>query len=147
MAYNKFIKNDGAVLLDLTSDTVTAEILPVGVTAHDKYGESIVGTLQPIAKYDGTVTITSANIINFVVDGVALQAEDGMTWSEWLTSSYNTVGYQTSTIEGVNTVLIFGDGITQYGVAYNDAFIRLTDTIVANRTYDSKAGRHAAGAD
>lgn len=147
MAYNKFIKNDGSVLLDLTSDTVTVETLPVGVTAHDKYGEPIIGTRQPVAKYDGTVTITSAVIINFVVDGNALQAEDGMTWGQWLSSSYNTVGYQQNTLEGINTVQIFGDGINFYGVAYNDAFVNLTDTIVANRIYDSKSGRHLAGPD
>lgn len=35
----------GTVKLDLTSDTVTAETLQSGVTAHNKSGEQIVGTL------------------------------------------------------------------------------------------------------
>lgn len=44
MAYNKFIKKDGTVMLDLTGDTVTADTLRKGVIAHDKYGEPIEGT-------------------------------------------------------------------------------------------------------
>ena len=68
-----------------------------------------------------------------------------MTWEQWLSSSYNTVGYQQNMIEGVYTVQIFADGTNCYGVAYNDAFVNVTDTIVANRTYDSKGGRHTGG--
>lgn len=43
MAKNKIIYG-GEVLLDLTSDTVTAADLKEGVTAHDKSGEVITGT-------------------------------------------------------------------------------------------------------
>lgn len=41
---NKFIK-DGVVKLDLTSDTVTPETLDMGVTAHNKAGQAITGTV------------------------------------------------------------------------------------------------------
>lgn len=40
---NKVIYN-GTVLIDLTSDTVTADKLASGYTAHDKSGETITGT-------------------------------------------------------------------------------------------------------
>ena len=43
MAYNKFRKQDGTILLDLTEDTVTPETLSKGVTAHNRHGEAIVG--------------------------------------------------------------------------------------------------------
>lgn len=43
MAINKIIYG-GNVLLDLTGDTVTPELLAQGVTAHDKSGELITGT-------------------------------------------------------------------------------------------------------
>ena len=49
MAYNKFIKQDGTVMLDLTSDTVTADTLNKGVTAHNASGELIVGTNEDIS--------------------------------------------------------------------------------------------------
>ena len=38
-------KNTGEVLVDLTNDTVTAETLMSGVTAHDKNGDVITGVL------------------------------------------------------------------------------------------------------
>lgn len=44
MAHNKFIKKDGEVLLDLTSDTVASDKLMSGVTAHNRSGEAINGT-------------------------------------------------------------------------------------------------------
>ena len=44
MAVNKVVYN-AKVLLDLTSDTVTADKLAEGVTAHDKSGNKITGTM------------------------------------------------------------------------------------------------------
>ena len=49
MAYNKFIIKTAPnvsdrVMLDLTADTVTAEKLASGITAHDKRGIRIIGT-------------------------------------------------------------------------------------------------------
>lgn len=32
-------------------------------------------------------------IISFTIDGVSYQAEEGMTWGEWVNSEYNTDGY------------------------------------------------------
>jgi hypothetical protein len=47
MKINKVITKDDELLLDLTEDSVTPEDLLKGVTAHDKYGNSIVGTHVP----------------------------------------------------------------------------------------------------
>lgn len=44
MGYNKVIYNN-EVLIDLTDDTVTEETLFNGITAHDKSGKIITGTL------------------------------------------------------------------------------------------------------
>ena len=33
------------------------------------------------------------NLINFIIDGVSYQAEEGMTWEDWVNSSYNTNGF------------------------------------------------------
>ena len=46
MAYNKFITTGGLVLLDLTADTVTADKLAKGITAHDRSGTLIIGTAE-----------------------------------------------------------------------------------------------------
>ena len=42
---NKVALANGTVLIDLTSDTVKAESVLAGVTAHDKSGAKITGTL------------------------------------------------------------------------------------------------------
>lgn len=43
MGYNKIVYG-GKTLIDLTADTVTADKLLAGTTAHDKGGETITGT-------------------------------------------------------------------------------------------------------
>lgn len=44
--YNKIQKSDGTVYIDLTSDTVAANKLVQGETAHNAAGEIITGTLN-----------------------------------------------------------------------------------------------------
>lgn len=45
MEVNKIDTVDGEIYLDLTADTVTADTLLQGVTAHDKSGAAITGTV------------------------------------------------------------------------------------------------------
>lgn len=45
MADNSFY-HGGMTLVDITKDTVTADTLAKGVTAHDKDGNSLVGTME-----------------------------------------------------------------------------------------------------
>ena len=47
MEYNKVIY-DGAVLIDLTNDTVTVDELTIGKTAHNSKGEVITGTSRKV---------------------------------------------------------------------------------------------------
>lgn len=49
MEKNKIIYG-GKVLLDLTNDTVSADTLIEGITAHDKSGQIITGNLVPTDK-------------------------------------------------------------------------------------------------
>lgn len=39
-----------------------------------------------------TVTKGGATLINFTINGTSYQAEEGMTWQQWVDSSYNTSG-------------------------------------------------------
>lgn len=55
MAINKVVYS-GRTLIDLTSDTVSADKLMVGATAHDKSGNVIVGTMDPPSK-EGTTYV------------------------------------------------------------------------------------------
>lgn len=45
MAVNKVVIND-EIKIDLTSDTVSPDTLSKGITAHDKSGAVIVGTME-----------------------------------------------------------------------------------------------------
>lgn len=57
-------------------------------------------TVQIVAKGTGyrdsakstsvTVTKGGATLISFTIDGTSYQAEEGMTWAQWVDSSYNT---------------------------------------------------------
>ena len=50
MANSKIQLADGTVLLDLTSDTVSSEVLVAGYTAHNAAGDPITGTAQRAKK-------------------------------------------------------------------------------------------------
>ena len=61
-------------------------------------------TITIVAKADGYrdsepsegVTVTKeagVTLITFTIDGTSYQAEEGMTWGEWVDSSYNTDGF------------------------------------------------------
>ena len=71
-------------------------------------------------------------LISFTIGGGDVyEAEEGMTWTQWCESNYNTDGY-------------FSDGYTivaptyEYAVAYNNIFVSSTDVIVENREYTLK---------
>lgn len=98
MAVNKVVYNteDGEqTLIDLTEDTVTADTLAEGVTAHSASGEVIVGTMAsgtPLAEpkevnfwdYDGTClySYTLAEIQNLTVLP-SLPSHDGLICQGW----------------------------------------------------------------
>lgn len=72
MAVNKVIAN-GKVLIDLTGDTVTAGSLKKGVTAHDKAGEIITGTLDQSEEIDDIDLVLTYGFS----EGTRMFADDG----------------------------------------------------------------------
>ena len=57
MAYNK-VEADGKMLIDLTGDTVTADTLLSGSTAHLASGERVTGTFEPVTGVKGNAEST-----------------------------------------------------------------------------------------
>ena len=49
-------------------------------------------------------------LIRFTIAGTSYQAEDGMTWGEWVESEYNTNGYQIDNQGDGNGLYIQLDG-------------------------------------
>ena len=74
---NKVIYNDN-VLIDLTADTVDAENLMTGYTAHDKSGAIITGTLDP---YKPEILV----VVNVAATVVVVDSSAGV----WLQPSYH----------------------------------------------------------
>lgn len=65
MGYNKFIiKGSNTPLLDLTGDTIKAEYLKKGITAHNKHGLLIEGTLELPESGSDTLHITENGSYN-----------------------------------------------------------------------------------
>ena len=62
--------------------------------------------IQYAGTYTGSATFTIAvkdvPMINFTIDGTPYQAEEGMTWAEWIDSASNTIGlYLMGSADGV----------------------------------------------
>ena len=79
---------------------------------------------------DGTSYPPLPVIISFTIDGTSYQAEEGMTWAEWVASSYNTGGFE----------IISGRVINSSGyIAYEDQSVNIAVSkntiIIANRSY------------
>lgn len=108
-------------------------------TLLEGYGQG-----EEVTEYDGSVVIEDAvKLISFEISGLPYQAEEGMTWAEWLTTDYNTNSYTENLLDGTQTVFIESSGITKgYGVAYDNSFVSVEDVIVADRAYTKKLGSH-----
>ena len=97
MAVNKVVYGT-TVLVDLTEDTVTADKLLKGATAHDASGEPITGTLEPGSGGSSDnnceayrITSSSAKL-NFKTTGTVKVWGYGTATSGYTTSVYAFVG-------------------------------------------------------
>ena len=97
MAVNKVVYGT-TVLVDLTGDTVTADKLLKGATAHNASGEQITGTLEPGSGGSSdnnceAYHITSASAkLNFKTTGTVKVWGYGTAISGYMTSVYAFVG-------------------------------------------------------
>lgn len=62
MAVNKVVYGT-TVLVDLTTDTVTADTLKEGVTAHNSVGELITGTMPTATQATPSISVNSSGLI------------------------------------------------------------------------------------
>jgi hypothetical protein len=89
-----------------------------------------------VEEWDGSYTVTDAvELISFTVDGTSYQAEDGMTWREWVESEYNTGGFYIS-----------NSAIHRPSAGYiSDEGALADNAIISGKAYKTKAG--GGGAD
>ena len=153
MAINKVVLNN-EVQLDLTADTVTADKLLKGYTAHDKSGASIVGT------YEGgstpSPTEDNASVIFVDYDGTLLEtwtkdevagktalptppAHEGLVFEEWNWSLADIQGDTTGQVITVAPYYHTSSGFVEIDIELNEgtgktAYL-FTDSMVG-RTID-----------
>lgn len=79
------------------------------------------------------------NLISFTIAGTSYQAEEGMTWEEWVNSSYNTDGYY---IDG--TYIANSKGRIYTSSSYKTPVVN-TDIIVSGHEYYNSGSGGGAG--
>lgn len=94
---NIIVLADGTVLMDLTGDTVTAERMTDGTTAHDQSGAPIIGTLYGVGSlFASDQSSNPESILGF---GTWKKIrESGFTWLEaedftWTELAEDTWGF------------------------------------------------------
>lgn len=86
--------------------------------------------------------------IAFTVNSIQYQAEDGMTWAEWLASDYNTnpggggyaEGFENGQDMGVGDYAVLFITFQPYAVCASGSPVSLHDTIAANTDYTIAEG-------
>lgn len=63
------------------------------------------------------------HLIDFTIDGVSYQAEDGMTWRQWVKSPYNTKQFK---------IYVDGMGIERVYVTSNRVIELPVDTVISS---------------
>ena len=101
--------NTGGYLIAKATQIATGDIYYIVVNASkDARLAYLVGGTTPSGKLEADAKVTNSyplvldtsffeidqtNLITFTIDGTECQAEEGMTWAEWVESEYNTDGY------------------------------------------------------
>lgn len=142
---------DGMSKVTVTTNVPTASAVEEVATASAMDALLVEANVGKYYKFTGTTDSNYTNgdlylveggavIINFTIDGTAYQAEQGMTWQQWVNSSYNTYG---CTIEG-SSVKGKGNNSSPTYIYLNQnsslALVSSTDSIIKNATYEDAAG-------
>ena len=123
MAYNKVVFGS-TTLVDLTSDTVTADVLMEGYTAHDCSGNLIVGTAKGggmSAKKFTDITVPSTAWTDNEDNAMLYKA--AISLDEVESTDYPQVIFDLDDIEsyGFSTVCTAGDGTVTIYTDYKPA--------------------------
>ena len=92
MANSKVQLADGTVLLDISTDTVSASKLLTGVTAHDKSGSKITGTLFGVGSLYATYDSTENPRTTLGVGTWVKVSPGALSWGQLSDSTWNPTG-------------------------------------------------------
>jgi hypothetical protein len=121
-------------LINGTAYEITGGKTLVGGTAYEiTGGKTLVdGTVRDIEFGDGNITFTILRSESWVTYG-PFEADEGMTWSQFINSKYNKNGFFSETSYGT---ACYDDGSDGFWITYNGTFAMLSDVIVDGRVYE-----------
>lgn len=127
---------DSALPIEVSTEAEMTALLTSGEVGGVYKYTGTTGTYENGALY---VLVEEAKLIYFSVDLNDFTAEEGMTWREWMESSYNTVEarWLDSASDGTG-MQIKVDGVYKF-VYYNGDYVQDYETIVVNGAYTTTA--------
>ena len=146
MAVNKIIYN-GATLVDLTSDTVTADNLAAGVTATGADGKPIVGLL-PKVTIDTELSMSSTNPVqNKIITAALSNLDIDIATNDEIDNALNVAGSgDLPTTGGVVPIAMGGTGATTTAGARTNLGVSATAdfaNVAFSGAYDDLTGKPA----
>ena len=124
--------------IELTKDGATESVMVITITLNDDSSDiqsaSISGKLFEFEKK------TPVKLINFTIDGISYQAEESMTWGEWVNSKY--CSNSSCVVDGNSIIHIYGHGIVYFDYLLGIA-VAPTDFIIGSHAYNSGSGSTA----
>lgn len=146
MAVNKIIYN-GETLVDLTSDTVTADDLAAGVTATGADGKPVVGLL-PKVTIDTELSATSTNPVqNKTITAALSNLDIDIATNDEIDNALNVAGSgDLPTIGGIVPIAMGGTGATTTAGARTNLGVSATADfakVAFSGAYDDLTGKPA----
>jgi hypothetical protein len=77
-----------------------------------------VENMDQVAIWDMSYSLTDVPLITFTIDGTIYRAEEGMTWSAWMISDYNTTGGFNFIVADNEGYWVASDVVIVAGTAY-----------------------------
>ena len=146
MAVNKIIYN-GETLVDLTSDTVTADDLAAGVTATGADGKPVVGLL-PKVSIDTELSLSSTNPVqNKTITAALSNLDIDIATNDEIDNALNVAGSgDLPTTGGIVPIAMGGTGATTTGGARTNLGVSATAdfaNVAFSGAYDDLTGKPA----
>lgn len=121
---------------------------PIDIKSNKTYELSVIGNYGCITEFD-----TYVPTISFTFGGTTYQADNGMTWREWVESDYNIDGYEMGMTDTSQEEIVFvreensGWSGYYYYIGYPDSqtWVLLDDKIIANMDYVEVSESYGVG--
>ena len=116
--------------------TFTTDKAEQSSTIHIAAGDpDYAGDYSDTVIFTISVHQSAPAIIDFTIDGNPYQAEEGMTWGEWVTSSYNTAGYTVQHFDDLGDIIRYGYSVV--AILTEDGYVYPSpeDVILADQEY------------